>query len=668
MENKKKRNNKKGLISLILLFISFSLFVTSTFAWFTDTATVKGNKVFAGNLYVDVVANADQLQQLGYKIVATDGDAGTGSLAGQLYHYNYDTTPASWGDPVEDAEGNTVTPKKHIRKLGGGAEETYYILTDVEAPIVSIYNVEPGQAFPVSLNVLNSGDLAIKYSAGFGISEDANGPRSYTGLQTLDKQNAGDFKTYHNEYLVEGGVIDNTRPDPDFYLDESLTGDNNAEYLRRKAKLEKMQTNEAGDDIGGHLEDVLTVYAVDEASVSNGKVTRGAVKESNYIGTVKQIMNLADPTYSVDTDTTIPANKKEEAKLELEAVQRRMNTLSSGYCLPQEVIDSDSDLTNGVQIANANGITVNFYNQNANLTAPATAETMIGSKSGITEIDSIQYVVCMPTTANNLYQNASIFLDMGVTATQVEFEFDGLNYMIYDANYEPYKTGDVLGIAYTGANAVNGFYDVAIIESLGNNIYAVLPKKGFEPNSIPESVQATAEIDYFKHHVKYFATSAFADVDPTTIPSSGALPTGVTDGMFFGRVADDETFGSGVQTVSSYTLGYLDFVKLKGAGLFNNGDNIFKNLGYTDGAKAVDYVKTKNAVGSFAADQLCTVNVEVNPTSGNVTFGVAPNATQENWESLSSGAVTVYIVDLSDPANFIVRGVTDINSGMYSAS
>ena len=361
------KNRKKGLLSIVALIVCLAMLTVGTYAWFTDTATVKGNKVMAGNLYVDVVAKKS-------KIVEAEGWEST-------------EVASKWTELVSNQSLKTVDGKSGDDS--SVTDDTYIILTDKTVPLIKLTDVEPGSTWPVSIDVKNSGDLAISYSAGFSIDSGA----SKTGLETLNAQKAA------------GEIAD-------------------PEYSFRLGKLSAKQKNSSGADIGKKLEEVLEVYAVTKTeydksygSASEGKSmellkedvvdsTSGTVtKKANYIGTVDQIIKCNDAAYMAAlTDAT--------KKAELLKVAERLAANASGYCVPTEV-------------ANASGWTgvVPIFN---------TAGTQTDTKTDITDIGTAYYAIHMPGTVDNLYQNASIILNVGVTATQVEFETDGTNVMIYD--------------------------------------------------------------------------------------------------------------------------------------------------------------------------------------------------------------------------------------------
>ncbi len=362
------KNRKKGLLSIVALIVCLAMLTVGTFAWFTDTATVKGNKVYAGNLYVDVVAK-------GAKIAAALDP-----------EYKEDDSVENHKFENVKAENSAAFDKPV--KSGSETENDYFIVTDKTVPLIKLENVEPGSTWPVDIDVKNSGDLAISYSAGFSIDTGM----SKTGLETLEEQ-----------------YSDKTDP----------------EYSFRKAKLGAKQKNSAGADIGKKLEEVLEVYAVTKAeyeksnkeNAAEGKsmdllkedvvdpATGEVTKKANYIGTVDQIIKCNDAAYMAGlTDAT--------KKAELLAVAARLAANASGYCVPTDVA-KDPDWSGSVPVYN-------------------TAGGLVETKTGVSDIGTAYYAIHMPTTVDDLYQNASITLNVGVTATQVEFETDGTNVMIYD--------------------------------------------------------------------------------------------------------------------------------------------------------------------------------------------------------------------------------------------
>ena len=313
------KNRKKGLLSIVALIVCLAMLTVGTFAWFTDTATVKGNKVYAGTLAVDVVATVDEVLN---------------AFAQDYYGQNYaglsEDEPES---PETDPEGGTFAPKAFVNKkfndqslkicqvgqtpnakagstVKAGLTDTplgevkaeengteYVILTGKTVPIVRITNLEPGKTYPVRMNVKNSGELAISYAAGFSV-DDGN---SKTGLQALE---AAYPKT-----------TDKTKPEY-IYLRDKLVPKQLAKDADGKDQTYLPSMAGTEDDLGGKLENVLEVYAMTENEYNREDAegnplpehaasmellkeedVEGTGKTANYIGTIAQIMHCNDTAY-----------------------------------------------------------------------------------------------------------------------------------------------------------------------------------------------------------------------------------------------------------------------------------------------------------------------------------------------------------------------------------
>lgn len=314
--NKKEKEDKKITKASFLpvyfgfasILFSFAMLAVATYSWFTDTVIVTGNKANAGNIYIDLLADDEFLNDI-------------------------------------DFEGDRENFRTYVRKVDD-VEKEYYVITNSEVPVIELKNVEPGQVFPVRFYVVNRGSLAVKYSAGFEIQLDDNGNSlSLTGLQTLTKN--------HNNGLLEDD-----------------------EYQKILSILKLKQTNLAGEDIGGHLEDILDVYL--------GTSEEDIIPE-NYIGKLKQVMNG-------EFDTFI------------------------GYSLPiKEVKDSDGNIIpKHVEIVDMEG-------------------NYVREENNVTELETLEYLIKMPEDATSLYEYASLSFSLGASASQVEYEKDGINNMLYDA-------------------------------------------------------------------------------------------------------------------------------------------------------------------------------------------------------------------------------------------
>ena len=226
-----KKTKRKAYVSLILLLLTISLFITATYAWFTDTAYSKGNKVFSGNLYVDVIATEDELVRR-YNLVS-EKDSGTDE-----YH-------ADIANQLKTKDSKYVQYKRTY--LEGETEKTeyYYIITGTDAGTINLYNLEPGQVRDVTVKYLNKGDLALSAAAALKIDTEVlnnefDGKeyvinKSFTGIQTLYRQSMsvpgdkGNLDIYHNKYVVGD---DNTIDPMDIYeknIDDDLT--NNSYYI-----------------------------------------------------------------------------------------------------------------------------------------------------------------------------------------------------------------------------------------------------------------------------------------------------------------------------------------------------------------------------------------------------------------------------------------------------
>lgn len=125
-------NNRKLIASAALIVASVALLLGLTFAWFTDTAANKGNKIQAGTLGITAT------------VASYDAAGDVRVAAGEL--------------------GTDMIPDD----LAFGAA------SDVEAPDVHVIqqtNWEPGQRDAKLLTVTNAGDLATKIKLQFDIVE-----------------------------------------------------------------------------------------------------------------------------------------------------------------------------------------------------------------------------------------------------------------------------------------------------------------------------------------------------------------------------------------------------------------------------------------------------------------------------------------------------------------
>lgn len=250
--------------------------------------------------------------------------------------------------------------------------EYHYIITNEDVALIKFENAEPGQIYPVKVKLANVGQLAIKYTPSFAVEVDDTGNSlSLNGLQNLDKQKAAS-----EAYLGHAFVAKDYNSDFDLASRGLLT---NREYEVRKRVLEREQIDHDllsetyNQNIGGHLEDVLKVYVGESAD---------DIKLENYLGTVSDVISSTTAYYQ-------------------------------GYLLPYDVVKDDIDL-GGKIVPIIDG------------------ETIIDIKYNVTEYGELNFLIVLPEDTSNLYQYASLTLKVGAQATQVEYEKDGLDIMIYD--------------------------------------------------------------------------------------------------------------------------------------------------------------------------------------------------------------------------------------------
>lgn len=247
-------------------------------------------------------------------------------------------------------QGDRTRFKTYSRVNEDGKNEDYFVITDSEIPIIKINNVEPGQIYPVKFYVVNRGELATKFSAAFNIQVDKDGNElSFTGLETLE-------------------------------MDKETLGQDNYDYY--KSILNEKQLDSEGNDIGGHLEDILDVYV---GSDENDAIPK------NYVGKLSQVLNGDLGAYT-------------------------------GYSLPvKELVDNGKIVPKTVNIVDLEG---NVLMEN------------------VTEIQKLEYLIKMPEDATSIYEYASLTFSLGATATQAEYEKDGTNSMIYDSFGWPDDSND----------------------------------------------------------------------------------------------------------------------------------------------------------------------------------------------------------------------------------
>ena len=148
-------NTKKSLIAGgVSLAVSVALLVGSTFAWFTDSVTNKGNKIQAGNLKIGA------------------------------YAYDLDT----------DGKGESFT----IEGVNGGEKFTFEAapqdLKTNNSPIINETLWEPGKSSAKLLQVKNEGTLAAEIKLSFETSGELEGALWFDFIKVENEEITGKFE------------------------------------------------------------------------------------------------------------------------------------------------------------------------------------------------------------------------------------------------------------------------------------------------------------------------------------------------------------------------------------------------------------------------------------------------------------------------------------------
>ena len=366
------------LTSTVTAVLCMFVLAATTYAWFHAKALTKSSSVTTGYMNVELMLSKDTIKEY---IIQEDW----WKQAWEEKHPG--VTPSINNVTEADIEiytGKTELGKdldKYVRQewpAGGEASpsETYYDITDKEMKVITLKDVEPGQVYPVSFYVANTGELAFTYSAGFKVT------RSITGLERLDEEVADEV------YGVDEEEVSSNR-----------------EFKKRNRVLTRYQdrvesTDEEGKPvikyIGGYLEDVLKVYIIPD-DIAEGQEREAVKDEENYVGTIAEI-----------TGTT------GEDGEEVPPLLRRF----TGYLLPENEVKITKEGKDYIQ-----PVTVEIKND-----AGETIET----KENVTEIGRLRFLIVAPDDMTNLYQYAKLEISLGAYSTQVEYEKDGTNCMIYD--------------------------------------------------------------------------------------------------------------------------------------------------------------------------------------------------------------------------------------------
>ena len=575
-ENKKTR--RRGYESLLLLLLIISLFVTATYAWFTDTAYSTGNTVFSGNMNVEIIVDEQEMFDYimaNYKSVvdtiATETDYQTlaGTLDGdtdKLYHYiafDFATREDNPATPQVEGLGlkyytravinHNYNPESDDESKKYLSKDIYYIVTGKELALINIYNMEPGQLKKINLKYLNIGDLALKASGALKVQLDAdNNPVSYTGLETLNQQFAKQSLQYLNDYAVIQG--ENTQPyidpkdkiDPDsdksyYHVTSEFSGnavykDNYENYSRIFDKLIKFQgekategetnvvkqyklDNEAASsyieydankyvlndyvdanslkyiDSGKKLEEVLEVYVgVDENTPRRVYEEKdpnyyfGSFEQFQFVvekgfealpdfdydsyaslddeASIKALDDL-DKNYSDNPDSLTNEEKyilmRRDTKANLFNDYQKYLSLASGYCVPKDAIivphNEPVTETYGIKDMEVSEVESDKVNVIVTFDTIDSSGQPIEAKISYvaSEIGNTSFYVHMAEDATSAYQNASMSLALGVTATQIEYERDDTGNMTYDKQVLSSTPKSATAVFFTDTGDINSY-------------------------------------------------------------------------------------------------------------------------------------------------------------------------------------------------------------------
>lgn len=284
------KNTKKSLIaSGISLAVSVALLAGSTFAWFTDSVTNKGNKIQAGTLDVS--------------LAVWDGAKGGYVEVGEAPIFNYDKWEPGYTDIAAVKIGNegTLALKYKLDIIANGA-------TDL-AEVIDVYYYQDGVV--TAENGLPKNFAELKENS------------YYKNIGTLDKVLAADTEGVANGHLK---------------ADE-------ADFAIIALHMQETAGNEyQGTSIGGTFDIVLnaTQYTYEPDSFGSDQYDKDAplpeVIESTDYGSLQEAVNAADGDTVVVKENQSPASALNISK---------DITLNLG----SSIINGDNNSGNGINIS-----------------------------------------------------------------------------------------------------------------------------------------------------------------------------------------------------------------------------------------------------------------------------------------------------------------------------
>ena len=415
-EETSRRRNVSRFTALILSLLSvialMAGLVAATFAWFTDTAVTKGSSVVTGYMGADLYFDEATIEEYAKKYVTKTLDPVEVEKLGLTTLEVDKWTEGDWEKVIQkfktDKEIDEEKDKYVRRILKTGeetpTEETYYRITDKELNVITLDNVEPGQAYPVEFYVANTGQLAFTFSSGFHIE------KSLTGwMRFYAEKEAGKISETDEKYKVIEKILIEEQTEKDPEMGEPKK-DSTGKYI----------------DKGGHLEDVLEVYLVPDDFYKDNpdRKIREAIVKDNYIGTMAEIIGKPakgdagnEGGAGNDGGAGNGGGAGNDGGAGKEGMLKAGNRAFTGYLLPksavtQKIAEQDVIVPTDVEIRNG--------------------EILIEKKTGVTELGKLSFLIVAPETMEDEYQYASISISLGAFTTQVEYEKDGTDCMIYD--------------------------------------------------------------------------------------------------------------------------------------------------------------------------------------------------------------------------------------------
>ncbi len=360
------KSTKRALLaSALSILVCVALLVGTTFAWFTDSVTNKGNRIEAGSLKVDLLMDKAQ-----------DG--------------NYASIANGTGDIFSEAAGNGI-------------------------------NWEPGKTEIVYLAVQNKGSLAINYNLLFDIVDGDPGLIGSLEYAVLDGKKAADVtaKSWEELKAIDGAQVGElqageTTAAPNGTLDEIVRGEENeTDYF---ALAVHMKENAGNEYQNGSITIDLTLVAKQAMAEEDGFGSNEYDKDASYPVSVdvEDLDSLEDALNNTGAPVEINVTQSITDARGLPAITGDV-TMNLG----KNMISSGSSTIVGanIQVEDGGSLTINAeansygfdYTAGA-LTADNGTLTVNGGRYGVSGYKSAQVAA---QNGSNIYLNDGIFSNSG---------------------------------------------------------------------------------------------------------------------------------------------------------------------------------------------------------------------------------------------------------------